>query len=763
MAPNDPKAQKASDSRGFLRTLLLPATLLLDRLRYSRKFLILAVVIVVPLAVVLRLQLESTGYDRDFNYGEVVGVEYISAANRMLVAVEKRRILSAAVLAGESKYQSQLAAVTDEIKARIQDVDVVDEKYNERLKTTEKWNKAKDSWGKLRSLNSTDPAEVDAAHAELSAILIDLILNDAGNNSNLILDPDLDSYWLMDAFVIKLPLMQDAAAAAAAAAIRSGDVDMARVTELVGTLKTLGATTSDLIAVNMTTAVKESRNPKWGMSQTLPLLEPPARDVKAKVDAFDAATRSGVIDASFGKAAPSGKDVTPIVDAALAAVNDTGAFHDKVAPELAGLCQKRVNRYASNEVLGIVLGALAVVLMIYLLLALYYSVATAVRVLGDSATRMVGGNDEAIYVASKDELADIATSMNEINTALVEARTLRARVEDDNRQLQDNIMDLLRVVAEASEGDLRVRAKITEGALGNVADAFNALMESLGGLIGQIQDQLKRTDNGVQAIAEASQRMAAGAGEQTKSVIEATKLVKRMSEEIAGVSQNAQVAADAAKRTETSALEGAAGVQEAVVGMTSLRANVQAGAKKMKNLGDRSMEITGIVATINRISEQTNMLALNAAIEAARAGEHGRGFSVVAEEVRKLAERTASATQEIDRLVKTIHSETAETVDAIEQQTQLVEREANLVGRAGESLAKIRSVSTESAGLVTGITRIAEAQVHETAAVVQTMSDISTIAESTERGAKTTAMTIEELRRLSESLMGSIQRFKLAS
>ena len=111
--------------------------------------------------------------------------------------------------------------------------------------------------------------------------------------------------------------------------------------------------------------------------------------------------------------------------------------------------------------------------------------------------------------------------------------------------------------------------------------------------------------------------------------------------------------------------------------------NVQAGAKKMKSLGDRSMEITGIVGTISRISEQTNMLALNAAIEAARAGEHGRGFSVVAEEVRKLAERTASATQEIDKLVKAIHSETNETVAAIEQQTQVVEQESQLVSQAG--------------------------------------------------------------------------------
>jgi hypothetical protein len=126
--------------------------------------------------------------------------------------------------------------------------------------------------------------------------------------------------------------------------------------------------------------------------------------------------------------------------------------------------------------------------------------------------------------------------------------------------------------------------------------------------------------------------------------------------------------------------------------MDQLRQNVQAGAKKMKNLGDRSMEITSIVDTIGRISEQTNMLALNAAIEAARAGEHGRGFSVVAEEVRKLAERAATATHEIGKLVTAINHETNETVAAIEKQTQVVEQESVLVSRAGQALIKIREV-----------------------------------------------------------------------
>ena len=173
------------------------------------------------------------------------------------------------------------------------------------------------------------------------------------------------------------------------------------------------------------------------------------------------------------------------------------------------------------------------------------------------------------------------------------------------------------------------------------------------------------------------------------------------------------------------------------------------------------MEITSIVGTIAKISEQTNMLALNAAIEAARAGEQGRGFSVVADEVRKLAERAAGATKEVDRLVRTIQSETGESVLAIERQTQVVEEEGRAVALAGGALDRIRDVSSRSSNLAADIAAVSRSQAGDAHAVAAMMQRISTIARDTENGAQGSLAIAQGLGELSEELRASIGRFKV--
>jgi twitching motility protein PilJ len=290
---------------------------------------------------------------------------------------------------------------------------------------------------------------------------------------------------------------------------------------------------------------------------------------------------------------------------------------------------------------------------------------------------------------------------------------------------------------------------------------LNQMLESWKQLISGIHVLVQGTHSAATAIENSTAAMADGASRQTQEIVQASGAVRKMAESIGRVSGTAETAAAAARRTQESASSGATSVLDAVKGMEELRSKVQAGAKKIKNLGDRSMEITGIVGTITKISDQTNMLALNAAIEAARAGEHGRGFSVVADQVRQLAERTASATQEIEALVRLIQGETNESVEAIEQQTVVVEEESRIVSQAGEALRRITEVSTHSAELIADINEIAKDQVSGAAGVTTAIEQVSEIARRTEAGAAESLRATRELAALATRLQQSVGQFRV--
>ncbi len=484
-------------------------------------------------------------------------------------------------------------------------------------------------------------------------------------------------------------------------------------------------------------------------------------EMRDRLAAYSAGLKSVVVDLRAGKFATAGA-----ANAAMApfkpAIRELEDIEENFAKTHGDAMRRQSSEIESSVATALAATAILTIIALVSAMLIATLLGRSIRRPLESAVRDAREVAEGRFeITATEELGQVRQAFNGVRDLLVETRTLKAAVEDDNRSLQRNITELLDVVASASDGDLTVRAQVSTGALGNVADAFNTLMESLQELLGQVALQIARTEVIVTKVRDATVVMSAGATNQSTELADAKVLVERMSVEIAKVSEDAKIAVEAAKRTEVSAAEGSKAVEDVITGMGALRANVQAGAKKMKNLGDRSMEITGIVATISRISEQTNMLALNAAIEAARAGEHGRGFTVVAEEVRKLAERTATATGDIDRLVKAIHAETLETVSAVEQQTQVVEEEAVAVGEAGQSLRKIQGASSESSTFVVEISSIAKEQVQKSGVVVSAMGRISTIALATEQGAAGTAISVQELAVMAQHLQKSVARFKV--
>ena len=748
----------------LLRLAVLPATSVLSRLRFLPKFGLIGLIILVPQLLVAWLQYSGATASIEFNRSEHIGMLYLAPLHDYIAAQQRHWVASVGRASGVPELASVEAAAADDAARLEKLVDAADATHGGFLRTTARWKEVKAAWAKALASGTATALDIDRAHADATAATSDLIVNYVSNYSKLILDPDLDSYWLMDLSIAKAPTLGNVVAQQATRAGHAVSDKAEYAIAVAGPVTAALALLGDAENINLKTAFESTK--EFGQSATLePALKDSFAGLKVAVLAVTETIKGTYLKAALaaGPDAAAPPSFAVLGNRALVALDKLDKFYDAVNPELDALIQRRVAGYEHTRRQGVALTLLGILLFAYIFAGFYAGIADLVVTLGHATTRMVQGTGEQFATRNRDETASIVADFNTINSALVEARALQQRVQSENSEIQHHIVDLLKVVSDASDGNLTVRAVTTSGTLGNVADAFNLLMESLEELIGEVSKQVGDSENAVRSISEVAQRMASGATHQTREVGAARQLVAAVTKQISEVSSNAEGASTATQHTALTAQQGEKAVEDVIHGMDSLRANVQSGAKKMKNLGDRSMEITSIVGTISRISEQTNMLALNAAIEAARAGEHGRGFRVVAEEVRKLAERASTATKDIEKLVKAITAETNDTIRAIEQQTQVVEDESRTVGAAGESLRKIRTASDQSAGMVANITMVAKLQVEQALRVERSMESVSAIAADAERGAESTVATVSDLVQVSHQLRRSIGKFRVGN
>jgi twitching motility protein PilJ len=709
----------------------------------------------IPILVLLYLLVAEQNVAIGLAQNERRGLEMVAPLRAALTQLQAYREANVAVLAGDrvlnlkpdaaaARFETALAAAEETSKK----LGPVAGASNGLASLRKKWQELR---ARPRGLQDAYEAQTAIIHTDLVGLIVDV-----GNTAKIIRDPDVDTYWLMDHVVLKAPALRetlskvraltlialsDQASSGERALVRS---QAAGIPELIDAIE---------------------RGLGFVMRET-PMLAAP---LQAHLEEAKAATEEFVIDieARFIGEDPitAGRWLPEFWIRADRTMEAVDRLADLANTQLNARLVDRIARLNRSR-----LGSLAAVLLIIalttaLLVWLARAITRPVAQLAESAARLSYGDlSVQVPVTSGDEIGRLTATFNQTVQKLrgqVQTEAERDRERHQREELQNNISIFLDTVMDVAGGDLRRRGVVTADVLGSVVDAINVMLDEIAGVLVAVQSAAERVASGAADLSASAEQLAHGAQTQSHEARSVSSALDAMSHSVRQVASGAEASSAAAERVQEAAENGNRAVTDSLEGMQRIRAQVQTVAKKIKGLGERSLEISEIVNTIEDIASQTNLLALNAAIEAAGAGEAGLRFGVVADEVRKLAERSANAAKEITTLIKNVQAETQETIVATEEGTSDVESGYAITVRAGDSLREISGIARTSADLAREISLATQQQVRGADDVAKAVQSIAGLAGQAEQSALETRRTVDELAALAVALRQTLGRFRL--
>ncbi|RMF60963.1 MAG: methyl-accepting chemotaxis protein, partial [Bacteroidetes bacterium] len=435
----------------------------------------------------------------------------------------------------------------------------------------------------------------------------------------------------------------------------------------------------------------------------------------------------------------------------------------------------------NGVLMSLLIPALMALLSWLVLVQVRRTVVRPVEQLRDAASAVARGDlSVRVQVDQQDEIGDLAASFNEMvaaseqstralerqreeaEAAQQKAQELQARSEAERQYLREQFGRISEVISAVTRGDLTRRLQASkDDEVGALIRQINQMVEDLEGLIREVQSAGNELSQAAYRVASSAEEMSAGAKDQASQTIEVAAAVEEMSVTIAESSRNAYEANEMAKRASSLATEGEQVFRETTEGMKRIASIVKESVAKVTALGESSAQIGEIIQVIGGIADQTNLLALNAAIEAARAGEQGRGFAVVADEVRKLAERTSEATKQIADMITRIQHNTGEVVASMTRGNEEVESGLKMADNAAHALSEIIASINQMVLMIDQIAAASQQQSSASSQISQNVESISSVASEVSNATSDLAYTADVMNRQVETLRSLIERFTI--
>jgi methyl-accepting chemotaxis protein len=671
----------------MMRSLFRPATALMNRLRYTSKFLLLGAAVAAVMLVLLATVYLNLKRDIDTAERELAGLQMLKPLNRMAQYMQQHRGLSSGVLNGNEAMKPVRAGKEKDVDAAIAEAEAV---LSPALRDSPAWSRIGQDWQAIRrdGLSWTPPENIKRHTAMIDHLLMFMV--DVADASELTLDPVMDTYYFMDTVVSKMPAMLEPLGITRARGTGvltrkelapQMRIDIAAlISQMSGTLRAQNA--------NLAKVMRYA-------PELQSALEGPTKEFTAGAEKIFALVREDILGEKFSTQPQEYFAMTTqVIDLGYKMMFET------LIPQFEQ--QLNVRKAAAQRSLAFNIGVSLLVMLLvgYLGIGTYYSVIQSVEVFSHGAHRL-------------------------------------------------------------AEGDLTVEFN-TEGhdELHAAGRAFNEMAASLRTMLGRIQNDVLQLRSAAEELSTSSHQISVSTSAQSDSASSMAAAVEQMTVGVDHISRNAQDAQDCSRQSDAVAAEGSRIVGCVVGDIREIAETVNQTADAVEALGRQSEQISFIVGTIKDIADQTNLLALNAAIEAARAGEAGRGFAVVADEVRKLAERTAKSTQEIAGMISAIQSGTENAVGSMKRG---VDRVASGVDQAQHAGSTIAEVQVQSQRVLVAVSEISVALREQAAAsteIAQNVERIAQMAEENNAAASNNAETAGGLRKLAETISQEVSRFR---